>query len=154
MCNHGTDEHATSDRGLLPGDDKPDASAWHYCPTCGRGMLSTPRGRALEESDCSSHEKRLVLRRINGEADEVIDLTDGAVKIGKLKDCDVKLNDFYTSRTHACIERRDGQAVIHDLSSANGTYLRIKTAAILQPGDEFVVGKNVFRLEAHPGKGQ
>ncbi|MBD0329778.1 MAG: ATP-binding cassette domain-containing protein [Thermoleophilia bacterium] len=59
-------------------------------------------------------------------------------------------NDEELSRQHARISRRDGQLVVEDLRSTNGTYLngwRIPAPQVLNGGDRIQVGRTV--LEVH-----
>jgi predicted component of type VI protein secretion system len=59
--------------------------------------------------------------------------------------------DSWVSPLHAMFYYRDdGRLVVRDESSANGVYLRIKGMAALQPGDCFLSGEQVFRLETTP----
>lgn len=59
--------------------------------------------------------------------------------------------DSWVSPLHAMFYYRDdGRLVVRDESSANGVFLRIKGMAALQPGDCFLSGEQVFRLETTP----
>lgn len=56
--------------------------------------------------------------------------------------------DAWVSPLHATFYYRDdGRLVVRDENSLNGVYLRIKGATALQPGDTFLSGEQVFRLE-------
>ena len=62
-------------------------------------------------------------------------------------------NDTNTSRRHATVQMTNGQAVLVDNSSSNGTYVngvRIpgQTPQPLRPGDEVNIGNTRFRFEA------
>ena len=72
--------------------------------------------------------------------------------IGRQPDCDVPLDDDYASRRHARISAHQGQLVLEDLQSANGTYVngRRSRLAPLRPGDVVRIGRTAVRLEAHP----
>lgn len=69
-------------------------------------------------------------------------------------DYDVQLNDRAVSRPHAKIVKEPGGFVIHDLESANGTWLNyaqeLKTPRRLADGDILKIGKTtlVFRVPA------
>ena len=59
--------------------------------------------------------------------------------------------DSWVSPLHAMFYYRDdGRLVVRDEASANGVFLRIKGMAALQPGDCFLSGEQVFRLETTP----
>jgi ABC transport system ATP-binding/permease protein len=67
--------------------------------------------------------------------------------IGRLSSNDIVLEDPKVSRSHAIITKLDGQAVIRDLNSANGTQVNgrnISGDQPLQPGDTITVGDTSF----------
>jgi len=64
--------------------------------------------------------------------------TNGEIFIGRSLDADVYLDDSAVSRIHAKITMTDGEAVISDLNSRNGTVvngIRITAPTRLAPGD-------------------
>lgn len=71
---------------------------------------------------------------------------------GRRPDSDIFLDDVTVSRKHAEFVRRDGQFLVRDVGSLNGTYVqrdRIEEA-VLREGDEVQIGK--FRMVFHPSK--
>lgn len=54
-------------------------------------------------------------------------------------------SDPSLSRRHFAASVRDGRVSVKDLKSVNGTWLKVKTAAVLAPGDELRVGRQTFR---------
>ncbi len=81
----------------------------------------------------------------------------GRVVIGRGDDADIQVDDALASRQHACIfERDNGQMMIADLSSTNGTWLTDRSIHQhrLVDGDEFTVGNQrfVYIEGAHPGE--
>jgi hypothetical protein len=72
------------------------------------------------------------------------------ITIGRLPECDVVVSDPAVSRRHAEVRRRDGQFVVVDLDSTNGT--RVNGTGIrervLADGDEITVGGVAVRFEA------
>ncbi len=59
--------------------------------------------------------------------------------------------DSWVSPLHATFYYRDdGKLVIRDESSLNGIFLRIKGSATISPGDLFLSGEQVFRLDTTP----
>lgn len=59
--------------------------------------------------------------------------------------------DTWVSPLHAMFYYRDdGRLVVRDEQSANGVFLRIKGMSTLQPGDCFLAGEQVFRLDTTP----
>lgn len=70
-------------------------------------------------------------------------LSSDLVTIGRASDCIVPIKDRYLSRRHAEIHRIEGQWVLRDLGSANGTYLnnvRVEVDQSLQSGDRIRMG--------------
>ena len=69
---------------------------------------------------------------------------------GRRPDSDIFLDDVTVSRKHAEFVRREGQIVVRDVGSLNGTYVqrdRIEQAA-LRTGDEVQIGK--YRMVFYP----
>jgi pSer/pThr/pTyr-binding forkhead associated (FHA) protein len=48
------------------------------------------------------------------------------------------------------IRVRDKRLWLHDFEAGNGVFLRIKAPVLLEPGDEFVVGDQLLRIERNP----
>ncbi len=68
--------------------------------------------------------------------------------VGRSRKADVRLFDSAVSRRHLRIAEREGDYVLEDLGSKNGTYLngrRIRTRR-LRDGDEFYIGHTCLRL--------
>jgi pSer/pThr/pTyr-binding forkhead associated (FHA) protein len=65
-------------------------------------------------------------------------------------------DDPFMSRRHAAltIDRASRRFVLRDLGSSNGTALRFRGERVLRPGDQFRVGRHLFRYEAGSAGGQ
>jgi hypothetical protein len=50
----------------------------------------------------------------------------------------------------ASVRFRDGRLWLHDFEAGNGVFLRIRAPVELGPGDEFVVGDQLLRVERNP----
>jgi pSer/pThr/pTyr-binding forkhead associated (FHA) protein len=62
----------------------------------------------------------------------------------------VTVDDTFVSQIHARVFARDGQYLVEDLGSTNGTYLKRKKVTgpmVMQPGDRLQVGNTVLELE-------
>jgi pSer/pThr/pTyr-binding forkhead associated (FHA) protein len=72
------------------------------------------------------------------------------VTLGRAHDSTIVLDDDYASSRHARIyPDRDGQWIVEDLGSTNGTYLdrtRLTTPTPIQPGAPIRIGKTVIEL--------
>jgi pSer/pThr/pTyr-binding forkhead associated (FHA) protein len=59
-------------------------------------------------------------------------------------------DDAFVSPKHANFFYRTGKLVVRDEGSVNGVYLRVRGSVELAPGDFFLAGEQVFRLDATP----
>jgi pSer/pThr/pTyr-binding forkhead associated (FHA) protein len=59
-------------------------------------------------------------------------------------------DDPFVSRRHANFFYRDGKLVVRDEGSLNGVYVRVRGTVDVTPGDTFLVGEQLFRLETTP----
>lgn len=59
-------------------------------------------------------------------------------------------DDPFVSRRHANFFYRDGRLVVRDEGSLNGVYIRVRGTVDITPGDTFLVGEQLFRLETTP----
>ena len=76
-----------------------------------------------------------------------IDLTDQQITMGRANDATLVLNDDYASTYHARIFPQDGQWLVEDLGSTNGTYLNEEPLSGPQPlydGDRIRIGDSEF----------
>jgi pSer/pThr/pTyr-binding forkhead associated (FHA) protein len=71
---------------------------------------------------------------------------------GRHPGSDIFLDDVTVSRKHAEFVRREGQFLVRDVGSLNGTYVRRDRIdeVVLRDGDEVQIGK--FRMIFHPSK--
>ena len=60
-------------------------------------------------------------------------------------------DDPFLSRRHAAISSQSGGFVVSDLGSSNGTFLRCRHEHTLVSGDQFRVGRHLFRFDLTPG---
>ncbi|RSS84480.1 FHA domain-containing protein [Streptomyces sp. WAC06614] len=72
------------------------------------------------------------------------------ISLGRAHDSTIVLDDDYASSRHARIyPDRDGQWIVEDLGSTNGTYLdrtRLTTPQLIPPGAPIRIGKTVIEL--------
>jgi hypothetical protein len=68
--------------------------------------------------------------------------------IGRVRDNHVTIRDVSASRRHARIERREGDFILEDLNSTNGTVLNKKTITreMLHHGDKIQIGETVLQF--------
>ena len=90
--------------------------------------------------------------RSGDKSGRVLQVVGERFTIGRDDECDLPLPDDKLSRQHAAITvRPDGQTVIEDLGSTNGTYVngwRIEQPTLLQGGEQVQVGDTVMETSA------
>lgn len=71
-----------------------------------------------------------------------------SITLGRLKGCDIVIDDEAASRRHCTITAREDAVVVADLQSANGTFVnekRISTVSLTR-GDKLRIGSTVLEL--------
>jgi FHA domain len=71
------------------------------------------------------------------------------ITVGRAAGCQILIDDTYVSQLHARLFIRDGQLLVEDLGSTNGTYLnRAKVSApmVAQRGDRLQIGNTVLEV--------
>jgi hypothetical protein len=84
-----------------------------------------------------------------GLAGTSIGLSDQQITIGRSNDATLVLNDDYASTRHARLFPQDGQWIVEDLGSTNGTYLdrqKVTQPTPVPPGVPIRIGKTVLEL--------
>lgn len=79
----------------------------------------------------------------------IINLTEMPITIGRANDATLVLNDDYASSRHARLFPQDGQWILEDLGSTNGTYLERSKVTRPTPvplGVPIRIGKTVIEL--------
>ena len=78
-----------------------------------------------------------------------LDLSQQQITLGRANDATLVLNDDYASSRHARIFPQDGQWIVEDLGSTNGTYLDRQKVTRPMPvplGMPIRIGKTVLEL--------
>ncbi len=78
-----------------------------------------------------------------------LDLADQQITLGRANDATLVLNDDYASTHHARIFPQDGQWIVEDLGSTNGTYLdrqKVIRPTPVPVGVPIRIGKTVLEL--------
>jgi pSer/pThr/pTyr-binding forkhead associated (FHA) protein len=76
-------------------------------------------------------------------------LTDQQITLGRANDATLVLNDDYASSRHARLFPQDGQWIVEDLGSTNGTYLdrqKVTQPTPVPVGVPIRIGKTVLEL--------
>lgn len=73
----------------------------------------------------------------------------GTIEIGRDPAAGLLLHDDQVSRRHARISAQSGGAVVEDLGSSNGTFVKhneVHAPTRITPGDELLIGVSVIQL--------
>jgi pSer/pThr/pTyr-binding forkhead associated (FHA) protein len=82
-------------------------------------------------------------------AGQSVDLSEAPITIGRAPESTLVLTDDYASTHHARLVPQDGQWLIEDLGSTNGTYLdkaKVTRPTPVPPGSKVRIGKTVLEL--------
>lgn len=91
------------------------------------------------------------------ESNEVasLELGETPITIGRSPDADIQLEDDKASRFHCGIRLWDGDYVLKDLKSKNGTYVNEQRVDVvrLNPGDVIRIGSTLLHADRTASKG-
>lgn len=76
-------------------------------------------------------------------------LGQAPVLIGRAPECTLVLEDDYASTRHAQLSLREGQWILEDLGSTNGTFMgrrRLDTPTQVEAGSSFRIGRTTLEL--------
>ena len=107
-----------------------------------------PRAAAAPKAKAGKLPRHLVVTA-GALAGQTLELSEQPVTIGRAPDSTLVLTDDYASTHHARLVPSDGQWLIEDLGSTNGTYLektKVTRATPVPPGAKVRIGKTVLEL--------
>jgi len=70
--------------------------------------------------------------------------------IGRSNDADIIIDDSYASEFHLRVGVQEGEVMLSDLGSTNGTYLngrRVTVPTVIAKGDAIQIGKTIFEVQ-------
>jgi hypothetical protein len=106
--------------------------------------------RSPEPRKRSKHEAKVLAIDTGSQAGTRLALVD-EFRIGRSADCALILDDDYVSGDHASLARRaNGDWVVTDLGSTNGTFVnevRVATPTVVTASDSLRIGRTQMRLE-------
>ena len=150
-------------------------SDWEVCPYCGTnqedeggGALAAPSGRGGGFDDSSASDEKTVsidLNQLQGKKRELVGwlvatsgthrgedfrIFDGKNVLGTAADCDIVVTDPYLSAKHCTVRHENGNFVLIDLDSTNGTYVNQKrvTKMELIDNDTIRIGRTEFKFKS------
>ena len=117
-----------------------------FCADCGAQLSVGAIARALSVAGAKS-KGLLHLITDGGEVGETYTLDRTETVIGRAEGDLTYPHDGFMSGRHARIIARGAQYFLADEGSRNGTFIRIDKEVELQPGDTFLIGKQVLRFD-------
>ncbi len=122
----------------------PRVAAAAVAPTKGR----TARKAAKQQRTQAPAQPRLVVVEPTDQRGRAFPL-GSEMTVGRAAGCQITLDDTYASQIHARVFQRDGQFLVEDLGSTNGTYLNRQKVAgpmVMHAGDKMQIGNTVMEL--------
>jgi Inner membrane component of T3SS, cytoplasmic domain len=115
----------------------------------GRGPKAQRPSRPARNSHGGRGEAHRLLVTSGALAGTSLGLTDQQITVGRANDATLVLNDDYASSRHARLFPQDGQWIVEDLGSTNGTYLdrqKVTQPTPVPVGVPIRIGKTVLEL--------
>jgi len=140
--NAGEDEiHCRSCGAVCPRSNK-------YCGFCAAYLGNYATNHQFAEVQLENIDLDIALISINEDSTDGvrIPLKLNETILGRSGDSRFP-SDAFLSPKHARLLVENGKLFIEDLDSLNGTYLRIYSEVMLQPGDCFMAGRQLLRFE-------
>lgn len=115
----------------------------------GAPQVSPDRTAVLVAGPTNS-EPKAALVRLDSNDKEVAryDLCDQETSFGRSEGTYTFPDDPYLSTTHARIRFDQGQYILEDLGSTNGTFTRIRKRVLARDGDTLMIGRQLLRVLA------
>jgi hypothetical protein len=89
----------------------------------------------------------LVTVNRDGTDGETLEMTGEAFDVGRTEGKLRFAEDAYLALRHARFLPQNGKVIVRPIDAVNGIYIRVQGSCDLQPGDHFLVGKEVIRYE-------
>jgi pSer/pThr/pTyr-binding forkhead associated (FHA) protein len=115
-----------------------------------RGKMRSPQApRPAKPARAGRGSPRTLVVTAGALKGTTLDLVQQQITLGRANDATLVLNDDYASSRHARIFPQDGQWIVEDLGSTNGTYLDRQKVTRPMPvpvGVPIRIGKTVLEL--------
>src|ERR1700676_3212871 len=115
----------------------------------GRQSQAPRQGRPAKPQRAGRGSPRLLVVTGGALKGTTLDLAQQQITLGRANDATLVLNDDYASSRHARIFPQDGQGIVEDLGSTNGTYLdrqKVTRPMPVPAGVPIRIGKTVLEL--------
>lgn len=113
-------------------------------------MVATDVTIAINPPPPPPPKRRHVLRMLKGVPAYGVYAIGERASVGRSDESDIFLVDPSVSRAHATIDSEDGESILHDLGSTNGTFVngeRVEGRRHLRDGDVVMFGNTEMRVE-------
>lgn len=121
-----------------------------FCGVCGTKMPDLPAApppAPVSQPMVAQSRAHMTLIRPDGSEGGVHELTEGENQIGR-NHGDIFENDGYLSPTHASLTVTGKSAVIRDLDSLNGVFVKMTQEEELEPGQVIRIGQELLRYDS------
>lgn len=127
----------------------PVPSGHKFCGRCGASIPETALQSHFYSDMQDPSRARLILIRGEGMDGLSYHLKADQHVVGRHGQVEFP-DDVFVSPRHANFFYRDGRLVVRDEGSLNGVYFRVRGSIPIAPGDMFLAGEQVFRLDPTP----
>jgi hypothetical protein len=93
---------------------------------------------------------RLVQQLEGGLAGAAYLLKNGETHLGRETGEITFPTDGFVSGRHAVIRVAEGRVLVKDVGSSNGTFIRLAGPSFVDSGDQFLIGRQLLRVEVQP----
>jgi pSer/pThr/pTyr-binding forkhead associated (FHA) protein len=118
-------------------------------PAVAMAAGAAPAGRTRRaREEPSRHGPQLRIIEPEELSGRVYDLGE-ELTVGRAAGCQITLDDTFVSQLHARVFHREGQYLVEDLGSTNGTYLnrqKVTGPMVIRAGDELQIGNTIMEL--------
>jgi pSer/pThr/pTyr-binding forkhead associated (FHA) protein len=110
---------------------------------------ASQHGTLLFGCPASPRYARLSQRTVEGVTRDVFYIRKAETVLGRESGDIVFTEDPFLSRRHAVVrlEKEPRRFLLTDLGSSNGTFIQIRGEVALEPGDQFRIGQQLFRVD-------
>jgi pSer/pThr/pTyr-binding forkhead associated (FHA) protein len=135
-------EVRTPSRRAIPTAGDPTVAA--------RRSAASPKRAASTPKTARGRARRLVILEPRSRRGLTVELT-GEITLGRERSCTIPIDDdAYVSQLHVRFFEHDGQPMVEDLGSTNGTFhngTKLLGVKLLHPGDRVQVGTTVLEAQ-------
>jgi hypothetical protein len=136
-CGTALTDSASDADEVASGDDAPGSDR-STMPIPGHGLTS--RFASVPQPHEAS------IDHVRSPTDRVSYPLDDGFTVGRQAGDLTVPDDRFLSASHFAVRRVGSRFVLTDLDSSNGTFIRLRNEVELRPGDEILIGGQVFRF--------